>query len=75
MKKETSSATLHPSLRITLQVLKSKRRARAKEIAEWLGDNTSASTVHNRLEALRRDGFVDREHKGHGWIYFIPKAK
>lgn len=75
MTKHTIAIPLHPSLALTLGKFTGHRRYRAIEIVEMLGDKTTAATVHNRLERLRRFNLLDREHKGHGWLYFRKASK
>lgn len=57
----------------TMGIFTGKRRMRASEVASALC--LSAPVAHGRLEKLRRCGFMDREHKGFGWLYFKKSAK
>lgn len=45
------------------------------EVAGWGGVGVSA--LNNRLEDLRKAGFVDRKrtHGGKGWTYFLLRGK
>lgn len=58
----------HFSLSSTLALFTRSKRKRAREVADEL--NIEPSVAHARLEKLRRKGLLDRENKGHGWLYF-----
>lgn len=64
----SNTIDLHYSLSSTLELFVRSKRKRAREVSEEL--LIEPSVAHARLEKLRRKGLLDREHKGHGWLYF-----
>lgn len=67
----TGKQPLHEDLRYTLQILKGLKSATVPDVAKAIKWTGTTSAIHNRLEDLRRNGFVKRERQGR-WYFYSP---
>lgn len=65
--KGTGSTKLPELLTATLSAL-GKKAYTAHELNDWF-PTVTPNAINNRLESLRRLGFVQRERRGKFWLY------
>lgn len=70
-----SLKALKPSLAITYARFANGRRLSASMVYCQGGEGATVNAVNNRLEELRKLGFLDREKEGRNWMYFRPAKK
>lgn len=64
---------LRADMQLTLDAVEYHGEAEVREVATallWHGNQTA---INNRLEALRRDGLLDRRRRGRYWVYRLTK--
>lgn len=74
--KGKSTIDMSPRLRETFALFPRGKRLTSADVHTLLESGSSTNSVNNRLEDLRKLGFLDRKRTGKYWSYFrAPKTQ